>query len=230
MSRQPSRTSTEPAFVDRVDAGRRLSEECHAYGGPETLVLALPRGGVPVGAEVAAELGGTLDVLIVRKVGLPGQRELAMGAVASGGVQITNRAIVRQSGIRPEDFDAAARRELVELERREARYRGKRPFPTLRNRTVILVDDGLATGATMYAATEAVRQLGAEQLVVATPVTSRQARQAIQPHVDDFISLIEPEEFLAVGYWYADFPQVSDQEVMAILEDWQRPQGRATRG
>jgi predicted phosphoribosyltransferase len=205
-------------FRNRTDAGRQLAEKLAAYANrPGVLVLALPRGGVPVGFEVARELGAPRDVFLVRKLGVPGYEELAMGAVATGGVRVLNDEIVRGLGISEHEIDAAAARELQELARRERLYRGDRPPPDIAGRTVILVDDGLATGATMRAAIAAVRQRQPARIVVAVPTASPDTCEALKAEADDVVCAMTPEPFLAVGHWYEDFTQTTDDEVRELL-------------
>src|SRR4030088_3477763 len=205
-------------FRDRREAGRQLAQHLAAYANrPDVLVLALPRGGVPVAYGVARALHAPLDVFLVRKLGLPGHEELAMGAVASGGVRVLNRDVVEQLNIPDEVIDAVARRELQELERRERAYRGDRPFPEVRGKTVILVDDGLATGSTMRAAAEALRQQGTARLVVAVPAGSPETCDEFRDEVDEVVCAITPEPFYAVGLWYDDFSQTTDDEVRGLL-------------
>jgi predicted phosphoribosyltransferase len=212
MSMQPQR------FRNRTDAGRQLAEKLAAYANrPDVLVLALPRGGVPVGFEVARELGAPLDVFLVRKLGVPGYEELAMGAVATGGVRVLNDEIVRGLGISEHEIDAAAARELQELARRQRLYRGDRPLPDVAGRTVILVDDGLATGATMRAAIQALRQQQPARIVVAVPTASPDTCEALKAEADDVVCAMTPEPFLAVGHWYEDFTQTTDDEVRELL-------------
>jgi predicted phosphoribosyltransferase len=205
-------------FRNRTEAGRRLAEKLAAYAGrPDILVLALPRGGVPVGYEVARALGAPLDVFVVRKLGVPGYEELAMGAVATGGVRVLNDEIVRGLGISKHEIDAAVARELQELARRERLYRGARPPPDVAGRTVVLVDDGLATGATMRAAVAAVRQQKPARIVVAVPTASPETCEAMKAEADDVICAMTPEPFFAVGHWYEDFTQTTDDEVRELL-------------
>lgn len=205
-------------FRDRVDAGRRLAGVLASYGGrDDVLVLGLPRGGVPVAAEVACALGAPLDVLLVRKLGVPGWEELAMGAIASGGVRVINDLVVRAEGIEGATIEAVAARELKELQRREIRYRGHAGAPDVRGRTVIVVDDGVATGSTIKAAVQAIRQQGPAAIVVAVPAASPEARAFLEPMVDEFVALVTPRDFRAVGQWYADFAATSDDEVTRLL-------------
>ena len=205
-------------FHDRREAGRLLADKLTAYANrPEGLVLALPRGGVPVAYEVARALGAPLDVFIVRKLGVPGSEELAMGAVARGGVRVLNDQIVRRLGIPDDVIDAVTTWERQELARRERLYGGDRPLPDVRGRTVILVDDGLATGATMHAAIAALRQQQPDRVVVAVPTASREVCDEFRAEADDVICAITPEPFQAVGLWYEDFSQTSDDEVRELL-------------
>jgi putative phosphoribosyl transferase len=214
----------EGRFQDRTDAGRRLAVELADYGNrPDVLVLGLPRGGVPVAYEVAQALGAPLDVFVVRKLGVPGHEELAMGAIASGGVRVVNQDVVEELGISDEALDEVTRAELRELERRERAYRGDRPPPAVRGRTVILIDDGLATGSTMLAAVTAVKGANPKAVVVAVPVAAPETCQALRSHVDDVVCATTPEPFRAVGLWYRDFAQVGDAEVHALLEAQQAP-------
>ena len=205
-------------FRDRHEAGRLLAEKVKAYAHrPEVLVLALPRGGVPVAYEVARALGAPLDVFLVRKLGVSGHEELAMGAVATGGVRVLNEQIVRALRIPDDVIDAVTMREQEELARRERLYRGDRPLPDVRGRTVILVDDGLATGATMHAAIAALRQQQPARIVVAVPTAAPETCQALRAEVDDVVCAITPEPFYSVGLWYEDFSQTTDDEVRDLL-------------
>ncbi len=207
-----------PIFRDRSEAGRQLAAKASAYANrPNVVVLALPRGGVPVAYEVARALGAPLDVYVVRKLGVPGYEELAMGAIATGGVRVLNREVVDYLHIPPYFIDTVAHQEEEELKRRERLYRGSRPPPDVRGRTVVLVDDGLATGSTMQAAIEALRQQQPARIVVAVPVASRNTCEMIKAHADEVICAITPEPFLAVGRWYEDFSQTSDEEVRELL-------------
>ena len=205
-------------FRDRREAGRLLAEKLAAYANrPDVLVLALPRGGVPVAYEVARGLGAPLDVFVVRKLGVPGYEELAMGAIATGGVRVLNDQLVERLGIGDQAIEAIAARERQELERRERLYRGDRPPLDVRGRTVILVDDGLATGATMHAAIDALRQQNPARIVVAVPTASPEACEEMKEKADDVICAITPEPFYAVGRWYHDFSQTADEEVGVLL-------------
>jgi putative phosphoribosyl transferase len=205
-------------FRDRREAGRLLAAKLTAYANrPDVIVLALPRGGVPVADEVARALGAPLDVFVVRKLGVPGSEELAMGAVATGGVRVLNDQLVNRLGIPDHLIDAVAVREGQELARRERLYRGGRPLLDVRDRTVILVDDGLATGATMRAAIAALRQLYPARIVVAVPTASPETCEEMRAEVDDVICAITPEPFQAVGRWYQDFAQTTDEEVQDLL-------------
>jgi putative phosphoribosyl transferase len=205
-------------FRNRSDAGRVLAAKLAAYAKrPDVIVLALPRGGVPVAFEVAQALETPLDVFLVRKLGVPGHEEYALGAIATGGVRVINQDVVRGLRIPPATIDAIAVREQQELERRERLYRGDRPGPDVRGRTVILVDDGLATGATMYAAVKALRQQGAGRVVVAVPIAPPETCEELRKAVDDIICAVTPEPFHAVGLWYEDFSQTTDDEVRDLL-------------
>jgi putative phosphoribosyl transferase len=213
-------TAVQLPFDDRTEAGRLLAQALHRYRGREdVLVLALPRGGVPVAAEVAAELDAPLDLMLVRKLGVPGQPELAMGAIATGGVQVLNPDIVSALGITEHTIDRVADTEGLELDRRARAYRGERPAPRIQGSCVILIDDGLATGATMRAAIAATYAQKPSALVVAVPVASTDALHLIEPTVDDLVCLAAPEPFLGVGRWYHAFPQTSDAEVRSLLAD-----------
>ena len=207
-----------PLFHDRVDAGQLLAGELKKYANrPDVLVLALPRGGVPVGHEVARALNAPLDVFIVRKLGVPGQEELAMGAVASGGVRVLNERVVQMLRIPEPVIDVIAERETDEIARREREYRDARPPPDVRGKTIILIDDGLATGATMMAAVRALRQLDPARIVVAVPTAAPDTCEALREEVDEMICAATPEPFHAVGLWYEDFSQTSDEEVRELL-------------
>ena len=208
-----------PYFRDRREAGRKLAEKLARYAGRDDVtVLALPRGGVPVAYEVALQLRAPLDVFVVRKLGVPGHSELAMGALASGGVRVVNEDVIRYLQPHADSIlDAMTAKESVEIERREREYRDGRPAPELKGRTVILVDDGLATGATMRAAVAALRQRQAAKIVVAVPVGSPDVCQEFEAKVDEMICAITPEWFQAVGQCYGDFSQTTDNEVRELL-------------
>lgn len=207
-------------FRNRKEAGQRLARALAAYAHrPDVLVLALPRGGVPVGFEVAHALGAPLDVFLVRKLGLPGHEELAMGAVATGGLRVLNRDVVELARVDPELIDQVTREEQHELARREQAYRGDHPAPPVEGRTVILVDDGLATGSTMEAAVRALRQRQPARIVVAVPTAPRETCRALRAVADDVVCLTTPEPFHAVGAWYRDFSQTSDEEVRTLLAE-----------
>ncbi len=206
-------------FADRVEAGRLLAAELDLLKLPtNTIVLALPRGGLPVGLEVAKKLRAPLDVVIVRKLGVPWHPELAMGAIASGSVQTLDHDLIRALGISRAQIDAVIDKEKVELERRGKLYRKGRPALDLRGRTALLVDDGLATGSTMLVAARYVRSLKPARTLIAVPVASVQACERLKTEADDCICLAIPEPFVAVGQWYTDFPQVTDSEVQHFLE------------
>jgi predicted phosphoribosyltransferase len=214
----PEGDRTLMQFHNRTDAGQQLAQQLTRYANrPDVLVLALPRGGVPVGYEVARALHAPLDVFVVRKLGVPGREELAMGAIASGGVRVLNRHAVDTLGISDELIDAVVKRELRELERRERAYRAERATPDVHGCTVILVDDGIATGSTMRAAVEALRQLEAARIVVATPTVALSTIREMQPDVEEFVAVMTPAEFDAVGQWYEDFAQTTDEEVRELL-------------
>ena len=205
-------------FANRTDAGRRLATELQQYANrPDVIVLALPRGGVPIGYEVANALGVPLDVFVVRKIGLPWQEELAMGAVASGGVRVFDRNLIRVAHVSDADVERIADAEERELERRERLYRGDRPFPELNAKTVILVDDGLATGASMRAAVAALREEKPARIVVAVPVAAPETCDAFRSIADEIVCAETPEPFQAVGQWYDDFSQTTDEDVKALL-------------
>jgi predicted phosphoribosyltransferase len=205
-------------FHDRTDAGRRLAAKLQRLAGrDDVIVLALPRGGVPVGFEVARALGAPLDVFLVRKLGVPGREELAMGAIASGGVRVVNEEVVRMLGLGEDELDAAAADELAEMRRREEAYRDGRPAPDVTGKTVVLVDDGLATGSTMRAAVQAVRKLGPKRVIVAVPVGAGDTCRAFRDVADEVVCLHAPEHFYAVGNWYEEFTQTTDDEVRELL-------------
>ncbi|HEX4124168.1 MAG TPA: phosphoribosyltransferase [Tepidisphaeraceae bacterium] len=205
-------------YLDRLEAGRILAGRLRQYADrPGVLVLALPRGGVPVGLEVARQLNVPLDVFVVRKLGTPGHEELAMGAIASGGVRVENERVIQSLGIDKSAVDEVAERELEEVRRRERYYRDDRPPPKVQGRTVILVDDGLATGSTMAAAAAALRKLGPARLVIAVPVGAPESCAYLRRSADEVVCVQTPEDFTAVGEWYEDFGQTTDEEVRALL-------------
>ena len=212
----------ETPFEDREGAGQQLAELLLRYTDENPIVLALPRGGVPVGYEIARALKAPLDVFIARKLGAPGRRELGIGAVAQGGVRIINERTVQALGISEEYIERVAAEETAEIERRMRLLRGDRPEPEVRGRTVILVDDGIATGVTAWAAIRALRRRASRRLVLAVPVCAPQTAEAIRPEVDDLVCLKAPSDLMAIGFWYLNFEQVSDQEVIELLEDAQR--------
>jgi putative phosphoribosyl transferase len=207
-------------FRDRTDAGRRLAMRLRTHGcGSDALVLGLPRGGVVVAFEIAMALHAPLDVFVVRKLGVPGREELAMGAIAPGNVVVRNESVIDDVNISENAFQAALQRQRAVLTQREATYRGHRPPPAIHDHSVILVDDGLATGASMQAAIEAARAQRPERLMVAVPVAARGTCEMLRPAVDDLVCLTTPEPFLAVSQWYEDFRQTTDEEVRRLLEE-----------
>ena len=206
-------------FQDRLDAGRQLARKLEAYAGdPTVLVLGLPRGGVPVAAEVAKALHAPLDVFVVRKLGVPGHGELAMGAIASGGVRVLNTEVIETLGIPPMSIEAAGAREMRELKRRERLYRGDAPVPSLAGRKVIIVDDGLATGSTMLAAVRAIRQANPKKIIIAVPVGAAETCDRLTYEADELVCLLTPPVFQAVSLWYHEFQQTSDEEVRTLLQ------------
>jgi predicted phosphoribosyltransferase len=207
-------------FGDRREAGKALAQAVRQYAGRnDVIVLALPRGGVPVGYEVARALRAPLDVFLVRKLGVPGHEELAMGALASGGLVLINEDVVNALGIRDHEIDSVAAREAHELIRREEMYRRGRPALDVLGKFVILVDDGLATGSSMRAAVAALRALGPARIVVAAPVASHEACELVAEEADDVVCLYRPEAFFAVGAWYDRFDQTTDDEVRALMRE-----------
>jgi putative phosphoribosyl transferase len=206
-------------FLNRTEAGRQLAAELTRYASrSDVLVLGLPRGGVPVAFEIALALDAPLDVFIVRKLGLPGHEEFGIGAIASGGVRVVDESVLRAYGVDADVLDRITERERRELERREGLYRDERPFPSLADRVVILVDDGLATGSTMRAAIAALRAEHPREVVVAVPVGAPETCAAIAKLADDLVCLETPDPFYAVGLWYQDFEQTDDEEVHDLLE------------
>ncbi len=211
-----------PRFRDRSEAGRMLAARLEKYAGrDDVIVFGLPRGGVPVAFEVARGIGAPLDVFIVRKIGVPWHEELAMGAIASGGVRLIDENLVRQLGLTADDVEQVVEQEQRELERRERQYRGDRPFPNVTGRTGILVDDGLATGASMRVAVAALRQEHPARIVVAVPIAPPDTCAALKEEADDVVCALTPEPFYAVGLWYKDFTQTTDEEVHDLLTDSQ---------
>jgi predicted phosphoribosyltransferase len=205
-------------FRDRTDAGKKLAQKLAKYAKrPDVVVLALPRGGVPVAYEVAKALNAPLDIFLVRKLGLPGHEELAMGAIASGGVTVLNRDVVQPLNIPEPVIRAVAAREQQELERREEAYRDNRPAPDLRGKTVILVDDGLATGASMAAAIAGLRAQNPARIVVAVPTAAPETCEQFESVADEIVCVETPQPFFGVGMWYRDFSQTSDDEVRHLL-------------
>lgn len=213
-------------FRDRTEAGRRLAQRLMSHKGSDVVVLGLARGGLPVALEVARRLDAALDVFVVRKLGAPGQEELALGAIASGGVRVLNRELIRQLGITQEQIEQIAARERVELERREQAYRDGRPPVPLKDRTVIVVDDGVATGASLRAALEAVALHGAARVIAAVPVAPPDTARELEAFADEVVCVETQEPFFAVGAWYQRFPQLTDEDVRDAL----RQAGPATAG
>jgi putative phosphoribosyl transferase len=217
-----------PRFRDRRDAGRRLGETLASLAGrSDTVVLALPRGGVPVAYEVATRLGAPLDVFVVRKLGMPGHEEFAIGAIASGGVRLENRDLMQRMGIGADAVERVVQRERQELERREVAYRHGRARLDVRDKVAILIDDGLATGSTMHAAVLGLRQLQPARIVVAVPVGAPETCQRLRDVADDVLCATTPEPLRAVGLWYADFTQTTDEEVVELLSAAPRSDGAA---
>ncbi|MGD0273374.1 MAG: phosphoribosyltransferase [Gaiellaceae bacterium] len=216
---QGDQASIPSRFRDRAHAGRCLGSLLSGYAGrDEVVVLALPRGGVPVGLEIARTLGAPLEVFVVRKLGVPGHEELAFGALASGGVRVLNEDVVRRLGLTPNLIDAISERERGELERRERLYRGERPPIALSGKSVIIVDDGLATGASMRAAIAGVRAQAPARIVVAVPTAAGETCSLLRAEVDELVSPLTPENFQAVSLWYDYFEQLTDAEVRELLE------------
>ena len=218
-----------PPFEDRRDAGRKLAERLLSYRDGRTVVFALPRGGVPVGYEISRALGAPLDVFVSRKLGAPGQPEFGIGAVAPGGVRVLNEYAVGQLGI-PEDYlESVTAREIAEVERRLRYFRGGRPEPDVEGRTAILVDDGLATGVTARAAVEALRRLRPARIVLAAPVCAAQTTELIGAEVDELVCLESPPDLGAIGFWYRNFEQTPDEEVVELLERSRQERDEADR-
>jgi putative phosphoribosyl transferase len=221
-------------FRDRVDAGRQLATKLAHYANREdVLVLGIPRGGVAVAFEVAQALHAPLDILLVRKLGTPGQRELAMGAIASGGVRILNHDLISSLGVTQEQLTETIQQQETELQRREQLYRGVRGSVPIKGKIVIVVDDGIATGSSMLAAIDALRTLGPSKIVVAVPVAPAQARSQIMAVADELVCASTPEGFFAIGQFYQDFPQTEDAEVRELLNlahhaaQAQKPEGQS---
>ncbi len=212
------RKRTDDTFSDRRDAGRQLGVQLERYKAEHPIVLALPRGGVPVGYEVARALGATFDVYVVRKLGAPRQPELGIGAIAPGGVLVLDNETIRILGITEQEIERIVAEEKAEMERRLHRFRGDKPMPNLQDQTIILVDDGLATGITAYAAIQALRQTEPRKIVLAVPVCSTQSAAALGAEVEDLVCLKPRPDFGAVGVWYKDFEQTSDEEVVRLLK------------
>jgi putative phosphoribosyl transferase len=204
-------------FEDRTDAGRQLAAKLAHLRGQPIVVLALPRGGLPVGFEVARALGAPLDVLNVRKLGVPWQEELAFGAIAGGGVRVLNDDVIASAGLSTEDIERATAEQEAELERRERLYRGGRPPRALRGQTVVLVDDGIATGATVRAAITVIRAQSPAKLVLAVPVAQATVAAQLRTAVDEMVCVLTPSDLYAIGGWYESFPQLSDDDVKSIL-------------
>lgn len=210
---------TGALFKNRREAGQALAKELSAYSNSsDVVILALPRGGVPVAFEVAQELHAPMDVLIVRKLGTPGQKELAMGAIASGNVRVLNESVVKQLGIPAEVVEEISRQEREEMERRERAYRGDRAAVDVLGKTCVVIDDGIATGATMRAAVTVLKQLGTQRLIVAAPTAARDTYVTLCREADEVVCLATPEPYIAVGVWYDQFPQTSDEEVCSLLD------------
>lgn len=210
-------------FENRDEAGRKLADEVRKRLGPRgederRIVLGLPRGGVPVALPVAEALDASLDVLVVRKLGAPGHEEYAMGALASGGIEVLDQSVVERLGVEQAQLDRIVQRERAELKRREKRFRGDRPGPELGGATVVLVDDGVATGSTMQAALDAVREAGAQRIVIAVPLAPQDTVRRLEQAADDVVCLATPSPFFAVGQGYRSFPQVQDDEVAELLQ------------
>lgn len=205
-------------FQNRTEAGQLLAKRLTAFAnGQDVLVLGLPRGGVPVAYEVAKALNVPLDICLVRKLGVPGHEELAMGAIASGGIRVLNDDVVASLGIKPETIEAVTEQELQELQRRDRNYRGDQPLPKISERTIILIDDGIATGSTMLAAITTLQKQQPKQIIVAIPVAEPEVCEQFQTLVDDVVCLTMPKPLCAIGLWYEDFSQTSDAQVRELL-------------
>jgi putative phosphoribosyl transferase len=215
-----------PIFRDRADAGIQLAARLLRYAGdPNVVVLGLPRGGVPIAYQVARRLEAPLDVFVVRKLGVPGHRELAMGAIATGGVRVLNPEVVTALRISEQTIAEVAAQEQKELERQQRAYRGEVPFPDLAGRTVIVLDDGLATGSTMRAAVRALRQMQPARIAVGAPVAAADTCRSLAREADELVCVNTPEQFHAVSMWYQEFSQTSDEEVRSLLESVGRTPG-----
>jgi predicted phosphoribosyltransferase len=223
--------SLQTTLLNRAEAGRRLVQPLLKYANrPEVIILTLPRGGVPVAYEVATALNVRLDLMLVRKLGAPSHPEYAMGAIASGGVQVLNDDALRAHPIDRASFEAVVAREAQELSRREKAYRGNRPPPQLKGQVVILIDDGLATSSSMMAAIQAVRMQAPERIVVAVPVAPRETVEDLSMQVDEVICPLIPEWMMSIGYWYLDFSQTSDEEVINLMQRaWERELSSASQ-
>jgi len=207
-------------YADRYSAGRLLAKELSSYSNrSDVIILALPRGGVPVAFEVAKALAAPFDVFIVRKLGVPGHEELAMGALAMGDVTVFNQEVIRNLAVSQQAIDLVIHEEAQELRRRELAYRGKRPFPVLKGKTIILIDDGIATGATLRAAVKALKQLRPASIIVAAPVAETTICEKIAMLVDKLVCPLKPQDFYAVGQYYDDFSQTTDEEVYSLLKN-----------
>ena len=214
-----SPVTTEMIFIDRTDAGRRLAEKLAGYANrADVVVLGIPRGGVPVALEVAKRLSAPLDIFLLRKLGVPGHEELAFGAIASGGVRLLDHAVIGALGISDEDIERVTSAERKELKRREKAYRGDRPSLNVTGKTVIVVDDGIATGSSMRAGIQALRQLQPARIVVAVPVAPIRTCNQLRSEADAVVCVLMPQSFYAIGQFYEDFSQISDEEVLALLE------------
>jgi len=217
-----------PVFQDRRDAGRQLAARLVSYAARDPIVMAMPRGGVPVAVEIAKALGAPLDVICVRKLGVPWQPELGLGAIAEGGIRVLNEALIHDAGVRPADVEQVTVEETAELTRRVGRYRGERPPIAVAGATVILVDDGLATGYTARAAIEALRVVGAIRVILAVPVAPRESATALEGVADEVVVLETPGSFIGVGQAYRDFAPTTDQEVIDGLERARTDRARAS--
>lgn len=208
-----------PLFSNRIEAGQLLAEQLKHYANrPDVLVLALPRGGVPIGFEITKKIHAPLDIFLVRKLGAPGYEELAMGAIAMGGITVINEDVIQNLHITQEAIEKVIQKEQAELERRNQLYRNNRPMPSIKNKIIILVDDGLATGATMRAAIKAVKTFLPKQIIVAVPVAALSTYLDLKKEVDDVVCLKTPEQLYSIGAWYAEFPQLEDEEVLRLLK------------